>query len=173
MALATNVPRSTAARVRVHATSGPQPLVKSTHNVQLVARPALQVVPRGRRAVRWVTMAGVIVFALMLAAAAFQTQLARRQLQLDQLNKDMDVATQRYDALRRERAELRSPGRLTAEARNRGMTSSDSTKFVPLAPEAMAEAELWMGQTNDGVGHSLPDNLDQYELIKGVLDGRP
>jgi len=117
-------------------------------------------------------MVGVVVFTLMLAAAAFQTQLARRQLQLDQLNKDMDVATQHYDALRRERAELRSPGRLHAEAQKRGMVSSDSTGMVILPAEVLAEAELWMGQTNDGVGQPVPDSLEQFELIKGVLDGR-
>ena len=174
MAVASNPPRPMLVRARTHGgTAAPaRPLVKTTRDVDVVSLPRLHVVPRGRRAARWVGFATAVMFVLMIAAAAFQTQLARRQLEIDQMNKSMDVATQTYDNLRRERAELRSPVRLAAEAAKRDMVTTDESSFVAVNPELQAQAEIWMGPTDAGVGHPEPDRLEQFEQVKQVLDGK-
>lgn len=175
MAVASNVPRPALLRTRTHGGAAPtvRPLIKTTRNVQIETRPALHVVPVGRRAARWVGLAATVIFVLMIAAAAFQTQLARRQLEIDRLNKAMDSATQTYDNLRRERAELRSPVRLNAEAGKRDMVTTEDSRFVTINPELLAEAETWMGPVSTGAGESTPNRLEQFERVKRVLDGKP
>ena len=135
MAMAARSERATTVRSRVHGGGAAQArvMVKRTAAVAHVApRPQLVVVPRRRRTARLVAAGCTVVFGLMLGAAAFQTQLARRQLNLDTMDRDIRAAHEQYDVLRRERAELRSPGRLAEEAAKLGMVPATQTEFVSL-----------------------------------------
>ena len=101
-----------AVRSRVHARDGARVMVKRTAPVaHLAHKPQLSLVPRRRRTARLIALVCAPVFALMLGAAAFQTQLASRQLRLDAADREIRDAYNLYDVMRRERAELRSPGR--------------------------------------------------------------
>ena len=72
-------------RERVHADGGvmARPMIRSTVGLASAPRPQLTVVPRRRRTARLVAVAAFFASSLMLGAAAFQTQLARRQVDLD------------------------------------------------------------------------------------------
>src|SRR5688500_10080981 len=83
------------------AAAGPRPMVRAT--VGIVAspvRPSLTVVPRRRRAARLLAFLCVVIVASMLGAAAFQTLLAKRQLELDRLDQEIAAARENYDVLR-------------------------------------------------------------------------
>jgi hypothetical protein len=112
------------------------------------------VVPRRRRAAHGIVVTAVIALALMAGAAAFQTQLARRQVTLDILDRQIRAAHDTYDVLRRERAELRSPGRLVEQATLLGMTPAATTEFISLDPEVVAAV-----QRAGAPGGSGPDGL--------------
>jgi len=58
-----------------------------------------------------VVLGGLLIFGMLIGTVAFQTQIARNQLALDKVEKEVVVARSRYDVLRRQRAELRSPNR--------------------------------------------------------------
>ena len=75
------------------------------------------VAPRRRRNARLVAVAAFFASSLMLGAAAFQTQLARRQVELDQVDRQIRAARNDFNDLRSQRAELRSPERLADQRR--------------------------------------------------------
>ena len=87
-----------------------------------VPQPTLTVVPRRRR---WPAVVAGLAWSLvscsLLGAAVFHTQLAERQLRLDRLDRQVAIERERFDELRYERAELRSPVRLAAAASELGM----------------------------------------------------
>ena len=64
-----------------------RPMVRATAGVVISAPPPLRVVPTRRRAARLVGLGFAVVFVLMVGAAAFQTQLARRQVELDKIDR--------------------------------------------------------------------------------------
>jgi hypothetical protein len=136
-------------------------------------RPALTVVPKHRRTARTVAVLAGLVFMLMAGAAAFQTQLARRQLELDQVNQEMDLATNTYERLRSERAQLRSPGRLAAEALALGMVPGDDTEFVSIDPDVVAVVQMSTGTMSDDVGGDGDTEIEQRSKVKEVVGGNP
>ena len=86
MALAARSDRAAAVRARVHGggAADARAMVKRTAPVAHVKpAPRLTLVPRRKRNARLIAAASVVVFGLMMGAAAFQTQIARRQLTLD------------------------------------------------------------------------------------------
>ena len=89
MATALLAERHIVVRDRIHADGGvmARPMVRSTAGVSVVTRPQLAVVPRRRRTARLVGVAAFFASSLMLGAAAFQTQLARRQVELDKVDR--------------------------------------------------------------------------------------
>ncbi len=97
-------------------------------------RPAptrLSVVPRRRPAVGWFVVLGGLVFALLLGVTVFQTRLAQNQLELDRVERAVDAERERFDELRLQRAELRSPAYLAAAAASIGMIpGSDETMYM-------------------------------------------
>jgi hypothetical protein len=93
MAMAARAERTTAVRSRVHGGAEVRALVKATAKVGHVApRPQLVVVAPRRRAARLIAAGCGVVFVLMIGAAAFQTQLARRQLTLDTMDRRIRAA---------------------------------------------------------------------------------
>jgi hypothetical protein len=106
------------------------------------------------------------VFALMLGAAAFQTQLASRQLQLDAVDQEIRDAYDRYDVMRRERAELRSPGRLAVEASALGMVPATETRFMALDPDVIATVQR-TGVAGDVIDATeIGEEFQQYADVK-------
>ena len=121
---------------------------------EATSRASLAVVPRRRR---WpALLAGLawsLVFVGLLGAAVFHTQLAERQLRLDRLDRQVTVERERFDELRYERAELRSPVRLEAVARQLAAAGPIGDSAVRI------------------VIHTDP--LDQFRAVKSVTEGEP
>lgn len=134
----------------------------------------LQVVPRRRRAAGFVVTLSVLIVGLMLGAAVLHTQLAERQLHIDRLERSVGEAEDRFDVLRRQRAELRSPNRLATEARRLGMVPASVTEFLEVDGRSIAVAVAATGQpSTDGVRIQGPEPLDQFVLVKRVSNEAP
>jgi hypothetical protein len=140
------------------------------------SRPALVVVP-GRR--RWPAVLAIstwsVVFAGLLGAAVFHTQLAERQLRIDRLERSVVAERERFDQLRYQRAELRSPVRLATVASELGMRRGDATRFVEVAPDVFARQLAAAGAIDDRVVRITTDTdpLDQFRAVKAVTGARP
>ena len=139
-------------------------------------RPSLTVVPRRRR---WPALVGALAWSLvflgLLGAAVFHTQLAERQLRLDRLDRQVSAERERFDELRYERAELRSPVRLAEAASALGMYRGEVSTFVAVTPEAVARQLAAAGAIGDNAGQILihTDPLDQFRAVKSVTEGEP
>ena len=140
------------------------------------AKPDLTVVPRRRR---WpALLAGAlwaVVFLGLLGAAVFHTQLAERQLRIDRLERSVAAERERFDGLRYERAELRSPVRLADAATALGMRRGDATEFVAVSSEALARQIAAAGAIDERVVQITIDSdpLDQFRAVKSVTEDRP
>ncbi len=141
-------------------------------------RPRLAVVAPRRRTAGWVTVVCGLLFMLMVGALAFQTQVARDQFRLDRIDKEIRTARAQYDALRRERAELRSPGRLMAAAQALGMVSgdlqpTDLEQFSSIDPDVVATVQ----RTGVGGGAAPSTGGDAdfsaYAAVKAQTGGAP
>lgn len=113
------------------------------------------------------------VFALMLGAAAFQTQLASRQVRLDAIDREIRAAYDQYDIMRRERAELRSPGRLIAEATAIGMVPATETQFVALDPDVIATVQRAGVETDASDSSAIGEEFQQYVDVKAQSGSAP
>lgn len=139
-------------------------------------RPALAVVERRRR---WpAVMAGIVWAAVvvgLLGAAVFHTQLAGRQLRIDQLDRSVAAERERFDDLRYQRAELRSPVRLAEAALALGMHRGNASTFVSVAPEVLARQLATAGPIDDSVVQIVihTDPLDQFRAVKEVTEATP
>ena len=165
---------STAVRSRVHARDGARVMVKRTASVaHLTPRPQLALVPRHRRTARLIAAICTPVFALMLGAAAFQTQLASRQVRLDTIDREIRAAYDQYDTMRRERAELRSPGRLAVEAAAIGMVPATQTQFVALDPDVIATVQRAGVGSDDHDSAGIGEEFQQYADVKAQSGSAP
>ncbi len=175
MAMAARSERVTTVRSRVHGGGAEaRVMVKRTAAVAHIApRPQLVVVPRQRRTARLIAAGCTVVFGLMLGAAAFQTQLASRQLTMDTLDRDIRNAHETYDVLRRERAELRSPGRLSQEANKLGMVPATQTEFVQLDADLVAVVQRSGADSSTDVNSSIDEEFEQYADVKAEAGGAP
>jgi len=132
----------------------------------------LVVVPRRRRAARLIAVGFAVVFSAMLVAAAFQTQLARRQVDLDKVDRAIREANEQYNDLRAQRSELRSPERLATEAQALGMRPGESSEFVAIDPQIIALVQVWAGGVFDA-NASTVDPLDEYSQVKQIAGSAP
>jgi len=138
--------------------------------------PSLRVV-QGRP--RWPAIAGtgllLVVMVAMLGAAVFHTQLAERQLTIDELERDVEAERERFDELRRDRALLRSPRRIADEAAGLGMVRGEASRFVAIDPMALAIQIAMAGATDEDVARVIieSDPLDQFRDVKSVSAGQP
>jgi hypothetical protein len=149
-------------------------MVKSTAAVTHVARPPkLVVVAPQRRTARWIVAGSVLVFGLMIGAAAFQTQIARRQLELDSLDRRIRTAHEQYDVLRRERAELRSPGRLAEQAALLGMVPATQTEFVALDASVIADVQRTGVADSEHDTATIEQEFADYAHVKSQAGGAP
>ena len=140
------------------------------------ARPPLVVV-EGRQ--RWPALLAVVlwtvVFLGLLGAAVFHTQLAEGQLRLDRLDRAVAAERERFDDLRYERAELRSPVRLAEAAGALGMRRGDVTEFLEVGPQMLARQIAAAGVIDDRAVRITIDTdpLDQFRAVKAVTDDVP
>lgn len=139
-------------------------------------QPKLTLTVRRRR---WPALVAALAFTLVLAgmfgAAVFHTQLAGRQLQIDRLERDVNVERERFDQLRHERATLRSPARLAEAASAMGMVRGDAGTFVEVDPMVLARQLAAAGYFEDDGGQIIVQNdpLDQFRDVKSVSAGQP
>jgi hypothetical protein len=126
---------------------------------------------------RWPAVVGtsliVFVMVAMLGAAVFHTQLAERQLDIDELERDVQVERDRFDQLRLERAVLRSPERIATEAAALGMVTGETSDFVAVDPMELAMQLAAAGVSTDEGDRAIgtPDPLDQFSDVKSVTAG--
>lgn len=165
--------RGAAVQTRRHATTaGPRPMVRATVGIQATQRPALTLVPRRRRAARLVVVACTVVVLAMLGAAAFQTLLAQRQLEIDRLEQGIDTTREDYEMLRRERAELRSPARLAQLATEMGMVPATQSEFMALSPDVIVAVQQSAGHLAGGDAGVEDDPLAEFRVVKSVAWGQ-
>lgn len=149
---------------------------QSRSQVTKTARPSLELVQRRRR---WPAIlagaAWAVVFVGLLGTAIFHTQLAERQLQLDRLDRELFVERERFNELRYERAELRSPVRLAAAATELGMSRGTLTTFVAVEPHTLARQLAAAGPNTDDVVQLVvaTDPLAQFRAVKSVSGSQP
>jgi hypothetical protein len=136
--------------------------------------PRLAVVPRRRRAAGFAVVLSLVLAGLMLGSAVLHTSLAERQLEIDRLERSVAASQERFDVLRRARAELRSPSRLSAEAIRIGMHPADKSQFVPVDGMTVAIAIAATGDVIDDA-EAVEDfqPLDQFRLVKAVSGESP
>ena len=135
---------------------------------------ALTVVPRRRRAAGFAVGLSVLLASAMLGSAVLHTSLVERQLEIDRLERSVAAAQERFDGLRRARAELRSPTHLAIEATRIGMHRGDTSQFVPVDGLTVALAIAATGQLLDeGEALDSLQPLDQFRLVKAVSGEAP
>ncbi|MCU1501994.1 MAG: hypothetical protein JWM12_1348 [Ilumatobacteraceae bacterium] len=149
-----------------------RPMIRATAGIEAGPPPLKVVVPLRRRTARLVAIGFAVVFVLMIGAAAFQTQLAQRQVKLDKVDRAIRDATDDYNRLRRERAELQSPERLVTEATKLGMQPAESTAFVSIDPEMVAEVQRSSGGVFDA-NASTVSPLDEFIRVKAIAGTSP
>jgi hypothetical protein len=153
----------------------PGPAPSAGEDVRPARAVQLRIVPRRRRAAGFAAFLSVLVAAVMLGAAVLHTRLAERQLEIDRIERAVAEAQERFDVLRRQRAELRAPTHLAAEAARLGMVpSAGGGDFMAVDAWTVAQAIAATGSapTPDDALRAL-EPLDQYRLVKqvGVQDG--
>jgi len=138
--------------------------------------PTLRVVVTRRR---WPAVIGFVLIALtlvaMLGAAVFHTQLAQRQLRIDVLENQVQAERERFDELRRDRAALRSPGRIATEAIELEMVRGETSRFIEVDPGALARQLAAAGVVDDNASRVIEESgpLDQFRDVKSVSAGQP
>jgi hypothetical protein len=120
-----------------------------------------------------VVIGGLLLFVMLIGAVAFQTQIARNQLALDKTERQVTAARDRYDVLRRQRAELRSPNRLAVEADRLGMSPAESGEFMTIDPDVVASVLAATSGLPSSVGDPVESSLDQFGHVKAVTGDVP
>jgi hypothetical protein len=146
-------------------------MVRKTLGVVPPARGHLTVVPRRRRAARLLTFAAFVISSLMLGAAAFQTQLARRQVEIDRINSQVRVAHNTFNALREQRAELRSTDRLVSMGTAMGMHPAGKTDFVEIPADIVAEVQQSSGGVFDPGADTADPVFEEFKVVKSIVGG--
>jgi cell division protein FtsL len=130
------------------------------------AAPRLHVVSNGQRAMRFGVLVGIAVFGVMFAVTAFQTRIAANEQELDKVREHIADARDHYDVLRMQRAELRSPERLTAEAGNLGMQPARPVEFASTDPSAVAAMLVATADLHTEQAQAAPGPLEAYGVVK-------
>ena len=172
-------PPARAAQRSVHSTRHVAPEARRAKQaVAPTPRRQLRLVNRPRMAINAALMLVGVIVSLMLATVVLHTRLAERQLDIDRLETSVTEARARFDVLRQQRAELRSPTRLAAASVEMGMAAAPPAEFLPVDPFTVAEVLVASGPADeDGLG-SLDgafEPLDQVRRVKAAAaaEGEP
>ncbi len=139
-------------------------------------RPGLAIVPRRRR---WPAVVAAftwaLVFAGLLGAAVFHTQLAERQLRIDRLERSVVAERELFDELRYERARLRSPVRLAEVAGEMGMRRGPNGEFIEVNAQQLARQLAAAGNVDENAVQIIVNSepLDQFRDVKSVTEREP
>jgi cell division protein FtsL len=126
-------------------------------------KPQLRVVqPATRSKFSKVTLVVVTLASLFGFIVIFQTVIAEQQLRLDRVSTDVRLARQHYNELRQQRAELRAPDYLRAQAIMLGMWPGSGAKFEEIPAEVVTMVLASTGEMDDSI--ALPRNSDQLVL---------
>lgn len=136
-----------------------------------VKRPELRIMPKPRAAANAVIVLVGLIAVLMLAAVVLHTRLAERQLEIDRLEQEVTEARERFDVLRQQRAELRSPNRLALASAELGMHAAPRTDFLEVDGITLAEVLVAAGRPDDLDGSvTETDPLDQIRRVREAAD---
>ena len=157
------------------------PLLQPTPSKRPTAagtKSALTVVPARRRVAWFAVTLTVLVSAVMMAAIGLHTRIAERQLEIDELERGFRTAQEEFDVLRSQRAELRSPTRISAGALDLGMVVASESEFVAVDPMTLAITIARTGQlpVDDQIvvgSDQQLEPLDQFRLVKEVSAEAP
>jgi hypothetical protein len=109
----------------------PQPVVREIAEPDVEARPNLRVAPdsyRRRRRVRIAAAAAAVSISITLfAVVGFNVVLAQHQIELQSLQKQLQVEQSRYYDLREEVARRASPQNIVSKATAQGLTVQQQT----------------------------------------------
>lgn len=110
----------------------------------------------------------------MLGAAVFHTQLAERQFEIDRLERGVAEEKARFDELRNERAQLRSPQRVADAAWALGMRPGQTGEFIDVDPAALARQIAAAGVVDEVDRVIVSDDpLEQFRDVKAVSAVQP
>lgn len=127
------------------------------------AKPQLRVVqPVTRSKFSKVTLVIVTLASLFGFIVIFQTVIAEQQLRLDRVSTDVRLARQHYNELRQQRAELRAPDYLRAQAIMLGMWPGSGAKFEEIPAEVVTMVLASTGEMDDSI--ALPRNSNELVL---------
>jgi len=127
------------------------------------SKPQLRVVqPVTRSKFSKVTLVIVTLASLFGFIIIFQTVIAEQQLRLDRVSTDVRLARQHYNELRQQRAELRAPDYLRAQAIMLGMWPGSGAKFEEIPAEVVTMVLASTGEMDDSI--ALPRNSDELVL---------
>jgi cell division protein FtsL len=140
---------------------------------QAKQRPELALVPRRRRFVGVALTFVTVVVATMMAVTVFHTRLAERQYQLDVIEREVATERARFDLLRRERAWMASPERLADRAKELGLVSGGRTEFLDVPAEVLAVVTASTAGLDPQVARPPRTPLDDFRIIKHVLQVQP
>ncbi len=127
------------------------------------AQPQLRVVqPVTRSKFSKVTLVIVTLASLFGFIVIFQTVIAEQQLKLDRVSTDVRLARQHYNELRQQRAELRAPDYLRAQAIMLGMWPGSGSKFEEIPAEVVTMVLASTGEMDDSI--ALPRNSNELVL---------
>jgi len=139
-------------------------------------RANLVVVPRRRRwPAVFVGLISLILFAGLLGAAVFHTQLAERQLRIDRLERSVTAERELFDELRYERARLRSPVRLATAAGAMGMHRGSNGEYIEVTAQQLARQLAAAGSIDETAVQIIisSEPLDQFRDVKSVTASQP
>ena len=137
--------------------------VTRQNRLRNTAKPQLRVVqPVTRSKFSKVTLVIVTLASLFGFIVIFQTVIAEQQLRLDKVSTDVRLARQHYNELRQQRAELRAPDYLRAQAIMLGMWPGSGAKFEEIPAEVVTMVLASTGEMDDSI--ALPRNSDELVL---------
>lgn len=144
-------------------------VVRSTRHTppRPAPRPHLRLVQRPRMAINAALVLVGLVVALMLATVVLHTRLAERQLEVDRIESSVIEARARFDVLRQQRAELRSPSRLAVAGAELGMIPNPAAEFLPVDPATVTDVLVAAGPVDDELG-TIDDAFEPLEQIRRV-----
>ena len=127
------------------------------------SKPQLRVVqPVTRSKFSKVTLVILTLASLFGFIVIFQTVIAEQQLRLDRVSTDVRLARQHYNELRQQRAELRAPDYLRAQAIMLGMWPGSGAKFEEIPAEVVTMVLASTGEMDDSI--ALPRNSNELVL---------
>lgn len=145
----------------------------SRRTTSTVSRSELRLMPRPRATANAIILLVGLIAVLMLAAVVLHTRIAERQIEIDRLQGEVVSAQERFDVLRQQRAELRSPTRLAYEATALGLAPPPHSNFVTSSPADYAAVLVAAGRatTQPPLVLRSDDPLDQIRRVRQAGQG--